>query len=219
MEQVLVFKSSQLQEFDTLQGCMPAAANIFDTIFEHWKPFFMLRNEAENNPKFKQLIPYVLIRRGGDYLRYQRGGTSGEKRLMARYSIGVGGHINPIDSTSTNHVRETYFKALKRELSEEVDLDIDSLPPVIGLINDDSDEVGQVHLGCVHLLDFCEPGLTKAGELCIKNVEFVSPPRLWAEKDKLESWSKLALEAFLREQVLLILPVKSIGETLYNQFP
>ena len=198
MEQVLVFKSSQLQEFDTIQGCMPTSANIIDTIGGLWKPFFMLRNEAENKPEFKQLIPYVLIRRGGDYLRYQRGGTSGEKRLMARYSIGVGGHINPVDSTSTNHVREIYFKALKRELFEEVNLNIDSIPPVIGLINDDSDEVGQVHLGCVRLLDLLEPSLAKAGELCIEDMEFVSAPRLFEEKDKLESWSKLALETFLK---------------------
>jgi len=104
------------------------------------------------DPSYKQIIPYQLFARNGRVFVYQRGGNAGEKRLRGKLSAGIGGHINSYDSTSGKRLTiENFMQALIREREEET-----VCPPgldarFLGWINDDSDDVGKVHLGSVFL--------------------------------------------------------------------
>ena len=162
---------------------------------------FLPRSLAEHEPAFKQLIPYQLFRREDRYFVYQRGQKVGENRLAGRCSLGIGGHINSNDAPTGKLTEAGYFEALRRERQEEL-LCPDSLGTVfVGLINDDTDQVGRVHLGAVHL---CR---VSAGEtLAIRPHSEDLHARGWwmaeeifADKDRFEKWSLLALELALRE--------------------
>jgi predicted NUDIX family phosphoesterase len=130
---------------------------------------------------------------------HRRGASSGEKRLVSQYSIGFGGHINPCD-LSNDDPATSYANALKREMLEELGLQLESTPPLIGLLNDDSNPVSQVHVGCVHLLDLNPQQIAKASEICITSLEFVPWQRLQEEHHFLETWSKFCVRTFLQRR-------------------
>ena len=94
--------------------------------------FFLPRPEAENDPRYKQLIPYQLFCCQGRYFVYQRGGGVGEGRLAGRLSIGIGGHINSTDSVGDQLTIEDYYAALHREREEELICPTRTCPPVAG---------------------------------------------------------------------------------------
>ena len=123
-------------------------------LFSSCAPRFILRAEAEHNPAYKQLIPYCLIQdQDGNFLSYERKGT--EKRLHGLMSLGVGGHINPVDTRSAQEaaLAETLQKALNRELEEEIGLTPEKSDcTCLGLIHEDRTPVGQVHIGIVYLV-------------------------------------------------------------------
>ena len=109
--------------------------------------FFLARDDAEDDPGHKQIIPYAIFHHEGRFLHYVRGGGGGEKRLASKGSIGIGGHINPVDDQSGRS--DLVFTAARRELDEELIISPDySLTPV-GIINDDANPVGSVHFGVV----------------------------------------------------------------------
>jgi predicted NUDIX family phosphoesterase len=109
---------------------------------------FLRRSELEEDPSFKQIIPYAIISNKESFYLFKRTSKQTEKRLHNKFSLGVGGHMNPNDSTES---KEQYLiDELKRELYEEVKLlngclieDIE----FIGFINDDTISVGRVHIG------------------------------------------------------------------------
>ncbi len=110
--------------------------------------FFVERRYAETQPELKQVIPYVAVCKGDTVLTLTRLSTQGEKRLHGKRSIGVGGHINPCDAP------DVFPAACLRELHEELVLPDGDLPLTpIGLLNDDTTEVGAVHVGLVYKLD------------------------------------------------------------------
>src|SRR5262245_54170535 len=94
-EMVLVFPKQLLDALGDFQGIQSDVSRCIATIADRGQTRFMPRSEAEENPDFKQIIPYVSIRHKDRWLHYIRGKASGEKRLVAKGSIGVGGHINP----------------------------------------------------------------------------------------------------------------------------
>ena len=116
--------------------------------------FFIERSYAETHPEYKQFIPYVAISKEEKILCLTRLNTQGEKRLHGKKSIGVGGHINPCDQPSSDEKNDIFQNACQRELHEELvlpkDVNLDLNP--IGIINDDTTEVGAVHLGLVYTL-------------------------------------------------------------------
>ena len=110
------------------------------------------RGDMEEDPNYKQLIGYVLLKDEvtGEVLVYKRLVGGGEARLHGKVSVGIGGHMNEVEG-------KTIFEMLKinaaRELNEEVGVsEEDALNNLhfIGLINDDKTEVGQVHVGVVY---------------------------------------------------------------------
>jgi predicted NUDIX family phosphoesterase len=159
----------------------------------------LAREEAEQNPSFKQLIPYVIFRHrdveGRTFLfQYVRGKGQGEGRLHSKRSIGVGGHINDDDGAqrdTAEHV--TYHEGMRRELAEEIRIDTRYEDRCVGLINDDETEVGRVHLGIVHLIDVEQPSVTPR-ESDLLDSGFVPIEEIRRDADRLESWSRICLE-------------------------
>jgi predicted NUDIX family phosphoesterase len=154
---------------------------------------FVTRSTAEIDYARKQLIPYVVLRFKDSVFAYVRGKKSTETRLVSFKSIGVGGHIEPIDQSLFLSDRDMYLEAARREVSEEVKLDSPFHEHIVALINDDSTDVGKVHLGIMHIWDVAEPKVTKREGL-ITQSGFVSIESLKVNLEELETWSRIALQ-------------------------
>jgi predicted NUDIX family phosphoesterase len=192
-ELVLCIPRTLLDEIGSFQGIQTDVARYVPRILEAQHTRFVARSLAENDPSMKQIIPYVLIRKGDSLLHYVRGKGSGEKRLVAMGSIGIGGHINHRDESLFADGLAFYDEALQRELHEELRMDGRFHTKAIALINDDSTPVGQVHLGLVHLCELTEENVSK-GEACITDLRFLTLPELLERRDRMETWSQLCLD-------------------------
>ena len=149
----------------------------------------MDRETAEEDVTFKQIIPYLVVKFEDKYLLYKRTKKISESRLREKLSIGIGGHINPIDEVEGSIINE----ALKRELAEEISLQISKEPVAIGFINDDNNEVGRVHLGVVFTV---EADSSEFEVMEKENIvaEWATKEQLKADFDRLESWSQLIID-------------------------
>ena len=96
-EQVLVVRRELFDALGSFQGLCPRVGDYLPTFLDRKNNFFVPRSAAEEDPTLKQLIPYAVFLHGGKILHYTRGAKSGEKRLVAKSSIGIGGHINDTD--------------------------------------------------------------------------------------------------------------------------
>src|SRR6218665_1956509 len=114
VEQVLVIPRPLLDQIGSFQGFQAEADKYLEAILAPGSNFFLPRPDAENDPTHKQIIPYSILRHQGRYLVYTRGGKSGEKRLVAKRSIGIGGHINPLDEREDSLAKTTYLNAIER---------------------------------------------------------------------------------------------------------
>ena len=162
---------------------------------------FRPRDELEDDPSFKQMIPYMLLHRRHQisrrpvWLRYKRG-KGGEARLHAMFSIGVGGHVNATDGQGM----PAFMEGARREFAEEVQLYDERRGSkgfaglhFRGLLNDDSTDVGKVHLGVVFTVD--TTGLTvEPNEDKMLNFEWSTPEELVADLARFESWSQLCIK-------------------------
>jgi predicted NUDIX family phosphoesterase len=192
-EWVLAIPRSLLDELGTFQGIQLEVESYLTHILDPLHTRFLPRVQAEEDPTFKQIIPYVLIRREEALLHYVRGKSSGEQRLVAKGSIGIGGHINPTDESLFNIGRDFYDDAVQRELHEELKMDGTFRTRIAALLNDDSTPVGQVHLGIVHVCDLSEEDVSK-GEACITELKFLTLAELRSRREELETWSQLCLD-------------------------
>ena len=192
-ESVLVIKRELFDEIGTFQGISTQIDKYLPAFLNPINNFFIHRELAEDDPTHKQIIPYAIFKHGDKFLKYLRGKKSGEQRLASKSSIGIGGHINQDDFNSSSLEKDTYLTGIEREINEEliINCDYNNLP--IALINDDSNDVGQVHLGVVHLFDL-ESDQVEAGEANIENLEFLSSDDLLREKYNLESWSQICVD-------------------------
>jgi predicted NUDIX family phosphoesterase len=158
-------------------------------VAEHGR--FLDRPLAESSPEWKQLIPYVAVRDGGRVFLMERTDAGGDPRLHGKASIGVGGHLNPVDEG-----QDPLMVGLQREWAEE--LVTDWMPDfrLVGLLNDDSNPVGSVHLGVVFEVqaDGRQVAVRETEKL---NGRFASVPEVWAAWDRLETWSQLVAAELL----------------------
>jgi predicted NUDIX family phosphoesterase len=192
-EQVLVVETKVLEQVGMFQGLAFDVERYLSRLFAPGVPRFMPRPEAEKNPAFKQLIPYVIMACDGTYLSYVRGKRAGETRLVSKRSIGIGGHINPVDASPLfGDFYETYLAAVKREINEEVSVETGYTDRVVALLNDDSNEVGQVHLGVVHFWNLDEPKVGRKEQM-ITQLSFMTQAQLKDVEDTLETWSAKCL--------------------------
>lgn len=151
---------------------------------------FLPRSAAEQDPGHKQIIPYLIVRCGDRVLHYVRGKSGGESRLHAKGSIGIGGHINDGDTHAAHFDGEAYDRAVERELNEELVMPPGYGKKVAALLNDDSTEVGRVHLGIVHIVEVGSAGV-RAREDAIRDIEFLTVAELAPRRGRLEVWSQL----------------------------
>ncbi|MEO8570627.1 MAG: NUDIX hydrolase [Chloroflexota bacterium] len=139
----------------------------------------------ETDPMFKQVIPYLVLRDRDRYFLMRRTTAGGDARLHDRYSIGVGGHLNPGDGG--------LLGGLRREWTEELAADFVPAFRLVALLNDDTTEVGAVHLGAVYVAD-------AAGRpVAVRETEklsgtFVEPDGVAAVADRLETWSRMVFD-------------------------
>jgi predicted NUDIX family phosphoesterase len=194
-EQVLVIERKVVEGVGMFNGLMFDVDRYLSEIFVQGIPRFMDRSQVEEDPSYKQLIPYVIMSHDGKYLSYIRGKRAGETRLVGNRSIGIGGHINPADDMPLFHTNfyETYLAAVDREVAEEVSVETKHTNHIVALLNDESNEVGSVHLGIVHYWVLDEPKVNKREQM-ITQMAFMNPDELQEVKDTLETWSALCAD-------------------------
>jgi predicted NUDIX family phosphoesterase len=192
-ENVLVISRDLFDQLGAFQGISLEPERYLPSLLDPENNYFLARDLAEDDPSHKQIIPYAIFRHGDRFLHYVRGGGGGEKRLAAKGSIGIGGHINDTDYSTASIDKDTYTTGVEREIDEELHITGSYTQEILGLINDDSNEVGQVHLGVVHLFTLESDEVT-AGEDNIADLTFFSLDELQARRDQLESWSQICLD-------------------------
>jgi predicted NUDIX family phosphoesterase len=189
-ERVLVLPTARFHSLGVFQGFCPRVADYLPALLDPAHLQYLPRGLAENDPAFKQLIPYGVLRWRDQVFAYTRGRTGGEARLRALRSLGIGGHICAEDGAAS---ADPYRAGLMRELEEEVFLDTTYRERIIGLINDDRTPVGQVHLGIVHVLDLAEPKVRHRDE-ALAGGAFASLKQLRQLREEFETWSQFLLE-------------------------
>lgn len=147
---------------------------------------FQRRGDAEEDPSFKQVIPYLVLRDGERWFLMRRTRAGGDARLHDLWSIGVGGHLNPGDGDVVG--------GLRREWHEEVVADFEPDFAPVGLLNDDTTPVGTVHIGFVFVADAAgrQVEIRETDKL---SGAFATTGEVDAVRDRLETWSRLAFDA------------------------
>lgn len=191
-ESILVVKRKFLdQHIAGKNGLISGVGDqIVDIISEHYE--FLPRPQMEEDPRYKQIIPYVALRRGEDIYVLRRLKKGGEARLHGLLSIGVGGHINPVDEATGADV---LLQGMRRELDEEVNIEHEIAIRPLGVINDDTNAVGSVHLCFLFELEV-------EGEVTVRETEklageWVSKTELQKLKEQMETWSQIAMEVII----------------------
>ena len=197
-ERVLVVPTSEFHALGHFQGFSSDTATYLPALFDNGQLSYQPRGKMEEDPSFKQLIPYVLFRYTGTdgkprLFQYTRGGGQGEARLHAKRSVGIGGHISTEDAGAGTK-QDVYREGMLRELAEEVVIESPYTEQCVGLINDDETSVGQVHLGIVHIFDV-ENLNVHAREEDIQGACFMPIDELLPELDQFETWSQIAVRA------------------------
>ncbi|MDB4538188.1 hypothetical protein N9230_06220 [Akkermansiaceae bacterium] len=196
-EEILVIPRALFDELGSFQGIQTDVVRYLEAILDPANNFFMDRGKAEEDPSHKQIIPYAIFHHEGHYLHYTRGKSGGESRLHAQGSVGVGGHINPVDERHDPLGRETYLAGVEREIEEELNIKGGHKNRIVALLNDDSNEVGKVHLGVVHIFDL-ETDQVSSGEDSLANLAFQSKEDLKGQlHDSLETWSKFCVDTLI----------------------
>jgi predicted NUDIX family phosphoesterase len=195
LQRVLVVPGAALDCLGRFQGFTAEADRYLHGLFAPGLAQFRPRAEVEDDPGYKQIIPYVVFRCGDAVFCYTRGASQGEARLHRRRSLGVGGHVEEADAEGRGTL-EAYELAMRRELDEEVSVGSPGRMRRVGLINDDATAVGAVHLGVVHLFKLERPEVEPREE-GLAEPGFVPLRELRGRRDHFESWSRICLDGFL----------------------
>lgn len=178
------FKTNEILEFGEIERVL----NVINK-----KYTFMDRSSAENDYKSKQIIPYIAVKNENKYLLIKRTKKQSEARLHDKYSLGVGGHINTEDIAD-----DIINKGFERELAEEIDLTPGFTIRKLGIIDDEREEVGKVHIGIVYLIEsvdnkfsLLEPDKMTGNWADISEIE--------AKFENLEGWSKVLFTNFIQK--------------------
>lgn len=192
-EEVLVVPAALLDQLGPFSGFTTSIDRYLPAILDRSHQSFRPRSLVETDPSFKQLIPYVILECNNvastRLFQYTRGKGQGEKRLHALKSIGIGGHISVEDAEGD----DWYRTGMHRELNEEVEIECGGTDRIVGLIYDDTTEVGRVHLGIVHILQLAsckvhprEDHLLDSGFRPVEEIK--------NDLSGLETWSQLCIK-------------------------
>ena len=202
MEQILVV------ERDKLLGGKPLLYGFHNRNLEELLKniyrfgYFVNRPDAENNSSLKQIIPYLLISHKDNTANehklflVQRLATQTEKRLHNKYSIGIGGHINPVKDKSA--IKDIIQSGLERELHEELEVSTPYRHKLIGYLNDDTNSVGQVHFGLVFQVMVDDENGVAVAEKDLMVGKFINIKEIEKHFSLLESWSQIVYKDFVK---------------------
>lgn len=196
-ENILVVKRSLFDQLGSFEGLNFEPQKYLDALLSRGNNFFLPRSRAETDPTHKQIIPYVLVACGNKVLHYVRGKKAGEQRLVAKGSIGIGGHMNDTDESLFAWNEAAYRAGVEREVNEELRIESPFEDRIVALLNDDATEVGRVHLGVVHIFKLAAPKVAKR-EAMITNLAFLTREELLQRRDALETWSQYCLDSLDR---------------------
>ena len=186
-EQVMVVERDRLAPFLVDRGLVRDRLDeVLDVILD--AHFFIDRPTAEISPQYKQIIPYVLIRHDQSYYLLQRTTKQTEARLHHKLSLGIGGHINP-DTPDL-------LDGLHKELEEEVHVAGDYDLTFAGILNDDTTDVGSVHLGAVYVLEAHDGNVT-VRETDKMTGRWCPASELPALREQMETWSQIVFDALI----------------------
>ncbi len=186
-EEILVVKTDILLARHTWQGLHTAdMQNYLDLVTKHQE--FLPRSLMEQDQRYKQIIPYIIFNYDDSYFMMQRKASASEQRLKNKYTLGIGGHMRREDMLNATSV----FDWAKREFHEEVAYSEDFTIKPIGIINDDSTEVGKVHLGLLLLIQGNSDKIAVKSEL--KSGTLLSVEDMKNYYDQMETWSQIAFE-------------------------
>jgi predicted NUDIX family phosphoesterase len=197
-ERVLVVPSEVFHRLGHFQGFCGDVDRYLGDLLSPEHVSYRPRREVEQDPGFKQLIPYMIFlhrdQQGSERVfQYTRGTGMGEGRLHRKRSVGVGGHISTVDC-NPDGTGNPYQEGMRRELDEEVAVESPYTSRCVGLINDDQSEVGRVHLGLVHLFDLERPAVRSREEDLIES-GFRPVADILADLSGFETWSQICMEA------------------------
>jgi predicted NUDIX family phosphoesterase len=194
-ERLTTIPRSLLESVGCFQGVIGFNSRYLP-IFDPGNFITIPRTAAEEDPSFKQLVVYFTVREGFDYLTYWRGKAKGDTRLHAKFSFGFGGHVNERDISP--------LAALARELKEEIEGFVERIL-FQGLINDDSDPIGRVHLGLLYEVQMSD--VRPSGESNIEDLKTMHYCRLAEMYDRMEGWSRHVYDFLERTRERRLLPV------------
>ena len=196
-ENILVVRRSLFEQLGSFQGLNFEPQKYLSALLSHGNNFFLPRAQAEHDPTHKQIIPYALLAFQDQVLYYMRGKKAGEQRLVAKGSIGIGGHMNETDESLFALDESAYRAGVEREVNEEIKINTEFEDRIVALLNDDTTEVGRVHLGIVHVFRLTEAKVEKR-EAMITSLAFLTKEELISRRDSLESWSQICLDSLER---------------------
>ena len=183
-ESVLVVPRTDLMGASGWRGVLDKGAEPYLAVIER-EGRFSPRDAMETDPRFKQVIPYLVLRDRGGYFLMRRTRAGADARLHDRYSIGVGGHLNPGDVDLDG--------GLAREWAEELDAAFVPDFRLLGLLNDDTTEVGRVHIGVVFTAE-ADGRPVAVREKHKLEGRFVTPGDVLAVHERMETWSQLVFD-------------------------
>jgi len=201
-ERVLVVPTELFHRLGYFQGFCSDVDRYLEELFSSQHTSYRPRGQVEQDPGFKQLIPYVIFcytdaQKKLNVFQYTRGTGMGEGRLHRKHSVGIGGHISMIDA-DPNQNSSPYEEGMRRELAEEVEIDTPYTAKCVGLINDDQTEVGRVHLGVVHLFDVERPAV-RSRETDLLESGFRPVDEILKDLEGFETWSQICMMALFGE--------------------
>ena len=196
-ENVLVVRRNLFEQLGSFQGLSFEPEKYLNLLLSRGNNFFLPRAQAENDSAYKQIIPYVLLAFQDRVLHYVRGKKAGEQRLVAKGSIGIGGHMNEGDESLFAWDEQAYRAGVEREVNEEIKIDTQFEDRIVALLNDDTTEVGRVHLGIVHVFRLAQQKVEKR-EAMITNLAFLTKAELLNRRESLETWSQICVDSLER---------------------
>lgn len=196
-ENILVVRRDLFDQLGSFHGLNFEPQKYLGALLSRGNNFFLPRAQAENDPAYKQIIPYALLVFADKVLHYVRGKKAGEQRLIAKGSIGIGGHMNEGDESLFAGDEAAYRAGVEREVNEEIKIDTKFEDRIVALLNDDTTDVGRVHLGVVHVFKLMEPKVEKR-EAMITSLTFLTKAELLSRRGALETWSQICVDSLER---------------------
>ena len=192
-EHILVVKRDALfQDSPAWHGLQRVNIDDYLSLIQAHKEFHP-RPDMEMDPVYKQIIPYMVFKHGDRYFLMQRSGKASETRLQSQYTFGIGGHVRAEDLQEGS----TLFDWARREFHEEVTYNGNLTITSLGMLNDDSNEVGKVHIGLVLLLEGDSDQINVREEL--QGGELLSLEECAAYADHMETWSRFIFDALISQ--------------------